>query len=178
MLKGKGLQRSQVGDQRASMKLKPSFIFHKHQGFQMLPSQLKPGMQHWRQIQSARTLFWHSTRLWLQDLPKQEDEGCQQQHQRGTCRWWQSSSVKESGQGCDDGLVELLPCCRAEVENVLIGLSWCQSELHRWQGLQRWLHRYGWLHQSRRWCLSWRVATLALSRVRRSSTHAGGVSRA
>ena len=89
-----------------------------------------------------------------------------------------SSSIKESSQRSDGGLVEILPGCRAEVEDVLISLSWRQSELHWRRWLQHWLHRNGWLCQSRGRCLSWRVAALALSRVWRSSTHAGGASRA
>ena len=44
-----------------SMRLKYSFIFCKDQGFQMQPSQLKPGMKYWRQIQSTRRRqFRHS----------------------------------------------------------------------------------------------------------------------
>ena len=89
-----------------------------------------------------------------------------------------SGSIKESSQRSDGGLVELLPGCRAEVEDVLIGLCWRQSELHRRRWLRRWLSGYGWLSEGRRRCLSWRVAALALSRVRRSSTHAGDASRA
>ena len=50
-----------------------------------------------------------------------------------------NSSIKERGQGSDGGLVELLPGCRAEIEDVLIGLSWRQSELHQRRWLQRWL---------------------------------------
>ena len=54
-----------------------------------------------------------------------------------------SISIKESGQRSDGGLVELLSSCRAEIEDVLTGLSWRQSKLHWIRWLRRWLRGYG-----------------------------------